>query len=287
MAITYNNLYLDLRQALQKAEVAGAPLEAREMVCFATEKTRETFYRDLNLYVPDEAARKAYQLLKRRLNGEPLAYIIGEWEFYGISLEITKDVLIPRIDTECLAERAIVLAKEAGSTARVLDLCSGSGCIGLAVARNAPNCRVVLADLSEGALALSKQNARRNHLLSWATVFQTDALKPPPALLWDFDVIVCNPPYIPTAQIGQLDQTVKDWEPRMALAGGEDGLMFYRAVAAQWHPALRLGGTLLFEVGIGQADAVGDILHQNHYESIRIWKDGQGVERIVEGKINH
>ncbi|MBQ1351491.1 MAG: peptide chain release factor N(5)-glutamine methyltransferase [Oscillospiraceae bacterium] len=287
MAITYNNLYLDLRKALQRAEVSGASLEAREIVCFATEKTKDTFYRDLNLYVPDEAAQKAYHLLKRRLSGEPLAYIIGEWEFYGMPLEVTQDVLIPRIDTECLAMRAIQLAGEAGSTARVLDLCSGSGCIGLAVAKNAPNCRVVLADLSDPALALSKRNARQNRLLSRVTIFQADALQPPPSLLWDFDVIVCNPPYIPTADLAQLDETVRNWEPRIALDGGEDGLMFYRAVAARWHPALRLGGTLLFEVGIGQADAVGAILHQNHYESIRIWQDSQGIERIVEGKSNH
>ena len=184
MATTYNNLYLDLRQALRGAGISGASLEAREMVCFAAGKTRESFFRDLNLYIPGEIAEKAKSLLKRRLLGEPLAYLIGEWEFYGLPLEITQDVLIPRIDTERLASRAIGLARDAGENARVLDLCTGSGCVGLAVAQNAVNCRVVLADVSEKALALCKRNARRNHLLSRVTIFQADALEPPPSLLW-------------------------------------------------------------------------------------------------------
>ena len=99
-------------------------------------------------------------------------------------------------------------------------------------------------------------------------------------------MIVCNPPYIPTAQIATLDPTVKEWEPHMALDGGEDGLMFYRAIAENWQPALRLGGMLLFEVGAGQADDVGRILYDNGYESIRIWEDDQRIERIVEGRSN-
>ncbi|MDD4511052.1 MAG: peptide chain release factor N(5)-glutamine methyltransferase [Oscillospiraceae bacterium] len=286
MATTYNNLYLDLRQALRGAGVTSASLEAREMVCFAADKTRESFFRDLNLYISEETAQKANALLRRRLLGEPLAYLIGEWEFYGLPLEVTRDVLIPRVDTERLAARAISLAREAGENARVLDLCAGSGCVGLAVAQNAVNCRVVLADVSETILALCKRNARRNNLLSRVTVFQTDALEPPPALLWDFDVIVCNPPYIPTADIETLESTVKDWEPRMALDGGADGLQFYRAIAEQWQPALRLGGTLVFEVGAGQADDVGNILCGRGYESIRIWEDDQKIERIVEGRCN-
>ncbi|MGI6497395.1 MAG: peptide chain release factor N(5)-glutamine methyltransferase [Oscillospiraceae bacterium] len=286
MATTYNNLYLDLRQALRGADIPGASLEAREMVCFAADKTRESFFRDLNLYVSDETVQKAMALLRRRLGGEPLAYLIGEWEFYGLPLEVTRDVLIPRVDTERLTARAIHLARKAGENARVLDLCAGSGCIGLAVARNAVNCRVVLADVSETILALCKRNARRNNLLSRVTVFQADALQPPPALLWDFDVIVCNPPYIPTADIEALESTVKDWEPHMALDGGTDGLRFYRAIAEQWQPALRLGGVLLFEVGIGQADDVGGILAGSGYESIHIWEDDQRIERIVEGKCN-
>ena len=252
MAATYNNLYLDARKRLREAGVEGAQLEARELVCCAAGKSREQFYRDMALYASDPVEEKLAELLERRLAGEPVAYLIGEWEFYGLGLDITPDVLIPRMDTEVLAERAILLARAAGEGARVLDLCAGSGCVGLAVAANVPGCRVVLADVSEAALRLCKQNVRRNELNARVTCVQADALEPPDAALWDFDVIACNPPYIPTGDIAGLDVSVRDYEPRSALDGGADGLDFYRAIAARWGAALRLGGALLFEVGIGQ-----------------------------------
>ena len=152
MATTYNNLFLDTRARLKKAGVEGAQLEAREILCYASDKSREQLYRDMSLYVSAELERRVEELVQRRLAGEPVAYIIGEWEFYGLPLNISQDVLIPRMDTEVLAERGILKAREAGEGARVLDLCAGSGCVGLAVAANAPNCRVVLAELSEGCL---------------------------------------------------------------------------------------------------------------------------------------
>ena len=148
MATTYNNLYLDTRQRLREAGVEGAQLEARELLCHAAGKSREQFYRDMALYAPDPVEEKLAALVERRLAGEPVAYLIGEWEFYGLTLDVTPDVLIPRMDTEVLAERAILLARAAGEGARVLDLCAGSGCVGLAVAANVPTCRVVLADIS-------------------------------------------------------------------------------------------------------------------------------------------
>ena len=151
MAATYNNLYLDARKRLREAGVEGAQLEARELVCCAAGKSREQFYRDMALYASDPVEEKLAELLERRLAGEPVAYLIGEWEFYGLGLDITPDVLIPRMDTEVLAERAILLARAAGEGARVLDLCAGSGCVGLAVAANVPGCRGVLADVSEAA----------------------------------------------------------------------------------------------------------------------------------------
>ena len=169
---------------------------------------------------------------------------------------------------------------------RVLDLCAGSGCVGLAVAANVPGCRVVLADVSEAALRLCKQNVRRNELNARVTCVQADALEPPDAALWDFDVIACNPPYIPTGDIAGLDVSVRDYEPRSTLDGGADGLDFYRAIAARWGAALRLGGALLFEVGIGQAGDVGAILAQNQFEQIQTFQDTQGIGRVVEGVLN-
>ena len=286
MATTYNNLYLDTRQRLREAGVEGAQLEARELLCHAAGKNREQFYRDMALYAPDPVEEKMAALVERRLAGEPVAYLIGEWEFYGLTLDVTPDVLIPRMDTEVLAERAILLARAAGEGARVLDLCAGSGCVGLAVAANVPTCRVVLADVSEAALKICKGNVRRNELNARVTCVQADALQKPDAALWDFDVIACNPPYIPTGDLAGLDVSVRDYEPRSALDGGADGLDFYRAIAAQWGSALRLGGSLLFEVGINQAMDVAALLEGSGFEDIQSTQDTQGIPRVVEGVVN-
>ena len=287
MATTYNNLYLDTRARLKKAGVEAAQLEARELLCYASDKSREQLYRDMPLYVSGELEKRVEALVQRRLAGEPVAYIVGEWEFYGLSLDISSDVLIPRSDTEVLAERGILKAKAAGEGCRVLDLCAGSGCVGLAVAVHAPQCRVVLGELSEGALRVCKQNVRRNNLNARVTCMSVDAMEPPPAALWDFDVVVCNPPYIPSGDIAGLDVSVRDYEPRMALDGGADGLDFYRFIASKWKSAIRLGGTLLFEVGIGQAPDVEEILSQNGFEQIQTTADTQGIWRVVEGTINN
>jgi len=286
VATTYNDLYLDTRALLRKAGVEMAQLEARELVCYAAEKTREQFLRDMGLYVSAAVEQRVEELVQRRLAGEPVAYIIGEWDFFGLTLDISRDVLIPRPDTELLAQRAIELAAAAGEGARVLDLCAGSGCIGLAVAAHAPNCRVVLAEWSEAALRICKSNVRRCDLNARVTCVHADALEAPAPALWDFDVIVCNPPYIPTGDIETLDVSVKDYEPHLALDGGADGLKFYRAIAAKWGSALRLGGSLVFEVGIRQAPDVEAILSENGYEAIRTTPDAAGIWRMVEGTAN-
>lgn len=285
MATTYNNLYLDTRARLRKAGIEAAQLEARELVCYAADKSRDELYRDMMLYTTAALEERVEELVQRRLNGEPVAYIIGEWEFFGLPLDITEDVLIPRSDTEVLAERGILKAREAGAGCRVLDLCAGSGCVGLAVAANAPECRVVLGELSEGALRLCKQNVRRNNLNTRVSCLSVDAMQAPSSALWDFDVIVSNPPYIPTGDIAGLDSSVKDYEPHMALDGGTDGLDFYRCIAEKWKKALRLNGTLIFEVGIGQAPDVEQILAENGYVDIKTTEDTQGIWRVVEGTI--
>ena len=286
MATTYNNLFLDTRTRLKKAGIESAQLEAREILCYAADKTREQFYRDMALYVSGELERRVDTLVQRRLSGEPVAYIIGEWEFYGLTLDVSGDVLIPRMDTEMLVERTILRARAAGEEARVLDLCAGSGCVGLAVASNVPDCRVVLAELSEGALRICKQNIRRTDMNARVTSVCVDALEPPSSTLWDFDVVACNPPYSPTGDIDALDVSVRDYEPRMALDGGTDGLEFYRQIASKWKNAIRLGGALIFEVGVSQASEVEKIMAENGFENIQTTADTQGIWRVVEGTIN-
>ncbi len=286
MASTYNSLYLDARKKLRQAGIPNPQLEAREIVCYVTGKTREEFFRDLTLYASDPIEEQILDLTRRRLDGEPVAYIIGEWEFYGLNLDVSREVLIPRMDTEVLAEQAILAARACGEGCRVLDLCAGSGCVGLAVAANVPTCSVVLADLSEGALRVCRQNVRRSGLQNRCVCVSADAKLPPLPALWDFDVIACNPPYIPTADILTLDHSVRDYEPREALDGGEDGLDFYRSVCAKWRGALRLGGRLIFEVGFGQAEAVSTLLADNGFEDIETFLDTQGIQRVVSGVVN-
>ena len=283
MPVTYNDLYLDARKALKGAGVEQAQLEARELLCFASGKDRGEFLRDLTLYASDEVERRFRGLMERRLKGEPVAYLIGEWEFYGLTLDVSRDVLIPRPDTETLVERGILFVRDLPDGTRVLDLCAGSGCIGLAIADNCPNTRVILAEWSEEALRVCRQNIRRCGLTQQANPVQADALEPPPRLLRDFDLILCNPPYIPTLDIGRLDVSVRDYEPRIALDGGEDGLKFYRAVAKKWKAALKPGGKLIFEVGFDQAPAVEYIMAEQGFTDIQTTMDLGMHWRVVEG----
>ena len=283
MPATYNDLYLDARKALKAAGVEQAQLEARELLCFASGKGREEFLRDLPLYASDGVEKRFRGLLARRLKGEPVAYLIGEWEFYGLTLDVCRDVLIPRPDTETLVEQGILFVRDLPDGTRVLDLCAGSGCIGLAIADNCPNTTVILAEWSADALRVCRQNILRCGLSQQVSAAQTDALEPPPRLLRDFDLILCNPPYIPTLEVGRLDPSVRDYEPRAALDGGEDGLKFYRAIAKKWKCALKPGGKLIFEVGYDQAPAVRGIMAQNGYQDIRSTMDPGMHWRVVEG----
>ena len=284
MAITYNDLYLDIRRRLRAADSGDPTLEARELVAFACGKTKEELLRDSRLYATPEVEARVRALVRRHLDGEPTAYLIGEWEFYGLPLDISRDVLIPRPDTEVLAGLAIDFVKTQGEC-RVLDLCAGSGCVGLAVASQCPGSRVVLGELSEGALRICRQNIRRNGLSGRVVPMQMDALAPPPAQLGEFRCLVSNPPYIPAGDIPGLDPSVRDYEPRMALDGGADGLDFYRSIAKTWKTALSVGGKLFLEVGIGQADDVLRLLRAQGFGDLEITKDLNGIPRVVHGTL--
>ena len=200
MATTYNNLYMDIRQTLRRAGIEAATLEARELMCFASGKTRSQLVRDGQLYVPPAIEERARDLVCRHLAGEPVAYLIGEWEFYGLPLDISESVLIPRPDTETLVDHVVAWLRPLPEC-RVLDLCAGSGCIGLAIASQVPGARVVLGELDEGALRICRQNIRRNSLSGQVVSLKMDALSDPPPRLGDFDCLVCNPPYIPSGDI--------------------------------------------------------------------------------------
>lgn len=284
MAITYNNLYLEIRRQLRHAGIEAATLEARELVCFGTGKSREQLVRDGGLYASPELEARVRALVERHLAGEPVAYLIGEWEFFGLPLDISPEVLIPRADTEVLAEQALSYVKTLGEC-RVLDLCAGSGCIGLAVASQAPKSRVVLGEWSEGALKICRQNIRRTGLTGRVVPMQVDARERPDRSLGEFQCIVSNPPYIPQGDLAGLDVSVRDYEPHLALDGGEDGLDFYRSISEQWKNCLMPGGRLYFEVGIGQADSVLRIMRTQGFGDIQVVKDLHDIPRVVFGTL--
>ena len=284
MAITYNDLYLDVRQRLRESGVEASTLEARELVCVGTGKSREELRRDSGLYASPEREAQVRRLVERRMAGEPVAYLIGEWEFYGLPLDISQDVLIPRADTEVLAEQAIAYIQTLGEC-RVLDLCAGSGCVGLAIASQAPQARVVLGEIDDSALKICRQNIRRNSLSARVMPIQMDAREKPARSLGEFQCIVSNPPYIPTGDIAGLEASVRDYEPHMALDGGADGMDFYRSIAEQWKEALTPGGRIYFEVGIGQADAVLRLMRSQGFGDLQIIKDHHKIPRVVLGTL--
>ena len=284
MAITYNDLYLDVRQRLRESGVEASTLEARELVCFGTGKSREELQRDSRLYASPEREAQVRRLVERRMAGEPVAYLIGEWEFYGLPLDISQDVLIPRTDTEVLAEQAIAYIQTLGDC-RVLDLCAGSGCVGLAIASQSPQARVVLGEIDDSALKICRQNIRRNSLSARVMPIQMDAREKPARSLGEFQCIVSNPPYIPTGDIAGLEASVRDYEPHMALDGGADGMDFYRSIAEQWKEALTPGGRIYFEVGIGQADAVLRLMRSQGFGDLQVIKDRNSIPRVVLGTL--
>lgn len=281
MVQTVNDAYLNLRRELREANVAGYQIEARELVAFAMDIQPEEFFQKKQLLVFDTDQARIAALKARRLAGTPLQHITGRWEFYGVPLEVTPDTLIPRADTETLAETAITLLSHR-SKSRLLDLCCGSGCIGIAVLKHTEGVNAVLADLSEAALEVAQRNLIRHSLTGRALTALLDAGKTPPEALGRFHMIVCNPPYIPTEEIPTLDIEVQN-EPHMALDGGEDGLDFYRAVANQYRDALYHGGVLAFEVGLGQFEDVMEILRTAGYTNVQNRTDLTGIERVVLG----
>ncbi len=282
---TYNELYLSTRNILRQRGIEGYSLEAKLIVSKAAKKTISELMRDLNLYTSGNIEILVDEYTARRLRGEPIAYISGSWEFYGLPMVITPDVLIPRQDSEVLVDAAKEILTGHKMDARVLDLCTGSGCLTCAIAHEMPATHFLAIDVSTSALEVCRKNVALNRLNSRVICMQADALTAPPCGLGQFDMIVCNPPYISTMEILSLDSSVKDFEPLWALDGGDDGLKFYRSIIKYWKIVLREDGFLIFEVGEGQAEAVKEMLLSAGFASVDTRQDTLGTERVVIGKM--
>ena len=277
-----SELYAEARRAFMTQEdVQTAGLLARNLLCHVTGKSNEQIIADREQYASEQACLDMAEAVNRVMAGEPLAYVLGQWEFYGLPLQVTKDVLIPRDDTCAVTELAIKQALFLSAGPRIMDLCTGTGCIGLAIASRVKDSKVTCCDISKEAIALAKKNAAANRLSARVSCVQADALSQAPAFLGKFDMIVSNPPYITTQEMLELPDSVKNYEPHLALHGGTDGLDFYRSIAKNYAEALKPGGYLCFEFGFGQGDAVCRVLEENGYTILERSRDYNQRERAV------
>lgn len=226
-----------------------------------------------------------FENFEKRRRRIPLAQILGRQSFYGLDFFVNEDILIPRADTECLVDLVLEdyadLAKQAGSSSlNILDLCTGSGCIGISVAKHLPYQELLLVDLSEKALAVAKKNAEK-HLGENVTLLQSDLLTGVQGK--KFSLLLSNPPYIVSRVIPGLDREVSEYEPKMALDGGEDGLVFYRRIAKEAKAVLLPGARLYLEIGYDQGESVKDIFQKEGYEAVEVFPDLAGNPRVLRG----
>jgi release factor glutamine methyltransferase len=269
-----------MRHMLEKNGVNDADREAEIMVSHALGTDRGSLYSD-NPDIPEESILRIDQFVRRRISREPLQYILGYTEFYGIKIMLGAGVLIPRPETELLVEAAIKIVsgfKGESSKVKILDLCTGSGCIALALAQIFTDAKVYGTDISEAALGYAEKNAGINSITN--VTFLTGSLFDPLKKNLRFDMIISNPPYIRRQDIKDLQPEIKEWEPVEALDGGEDGLDYYRAIIPEAGTYLKKHGCLMFELGIHQAKAVKKMAEDAGFQDISVIKDYSGIERI-------
>jgi len=265
----------------QKA-VDAPRLSAEMLLSSVLELTRIELYTQYNKVVAKEHLDRLHDLVKRAGRHEPIAYLVGRTEFYSMEFEVTPDCLIPRPETERLVLGAIELLRQRGGPQIVCDLCTGSGVIAAAIAKNVPDAKVVATDISEAALVVAARNIEKHKLRERIELRQGDLFEPLTAKLDVFDVIACNPPYVSAAEYEALDKNVKDYEPRIALYASEEGLDVYRRIAERIDQFLKPDAVLLLEIGYKQGPAVRELLESSGtFAEVRIEKDLQDHDRIV------
>ena len=268
--LTWTKGYLD------EKGVENARLETEWLLCAVTGLDRVGLYINYEKPLTDAELAAYRAMVARRAKREQLQYILGSQEFCGLDFEVTPAVLIPRHDTEVLVEEAV---KRAPGAKSLLDIGVGSGCIAVALAKALPLAEIYGVETSPAALALAQRNAERHS--ARITFFEGSLFEP--FKEQRFDLIVSNPPYIPTADLETVQPEVRDFEPIAALDGGKDGLDFYRAIVPEAVDHLTPGGLLLVEVGIGQAEPVSELFCRAGFKGLFSSKDPAGVERVVGG----
>ena len=283
---TYRELYEEGRGILEQAGLPDAALDARfllEEVCGTNLQTLLVFPEKK---VTEEEVNQYRAFIQRRKDREPTAMILGEWDFMGLTFRLNKSTLIPEQDTEVLVETALEELKRRGlgeAPLRILDLCTGSGCILLSLLHELRNAGGLGTDLSEEALEAARENAVRLGLQERAAFRQGDLWEP----VGDerFDLIVSNPPYVPTEVIPTLEPEVRCGEPYAALDGGEDGLVFYRRIMREAAGHLKPSGIIIVESGFDEAPQIAALMQEQKLRGIRTVKDYGGLDRVVLGTL--
>ncbi len=265
-------------QHLRDAGVDEAELDAKYIVCHVLGVPVHALYTEKALVVDRKQHVRILKFLNQRIKGRPLQYIIGNQSFYGLLFNVNPNVLIPRPETELLVEKALEKA-QALKAPKILDLCTGSGCIAIALKTQLSDAQITATDISLGALKTAKKNARQNH--TGIRFLRRNLLK---NIDGSFDILVTNPPYINQTDYLALDDKVKKFEPKAALLGGTDGFVIIREIITEalWH--LNSGGWLLMEIGHDQREATEALMTETGYTEIRTFRDYSGFDRIVTGR---
>ncbi len=279
--MTWLDLFKEGTRTLREAGIEEAENDARELLLAAGRMSLGVYAMKHMEEAEEDEAQEYHALLARRAAHEPLQYILGRTWFFGYEFFVDERVLIPRYDTEVLVDAVLgwISRKEQGAPLRMLDLCTGSGCVLLTVMREAA-CEIdgTGTDISQGALEVASLNAER--LGVEPELLQGDLLSPAEG---NYDIITANPPYIPTDVIPTLSEEVRNHEPLLALDGEADGLHFYRRIAAGAPAHLKDGGLLAMEIGFDQAEAVSALLKEEGFSEIGVVKDLAGLDRVVTG----
>jgi len=281
--MTIRDLISETTQKLEAAGIPSARLDAEVLLAFCLNCDRLAFIKDPDQTIPEAQPAVFNQLVERRLRFEPVAYIIGCKAFWSLMLEVNKDVLIPRPDTEVIVEEALAICRtEALKQPRVLDIGTGSGAIALALAQEIPDAQITATDISAAALVVAKKNACLLHLENSIVFLQGNLFEP---VNGEFDMIVSNPPYIGAEEYETLAAGVKDYEPREALWAGETGVEFYEKLIYQAHSRLKENGWLLLEIGATQSESVRAIMvNTRFYDRIDARADYAGLPRVIKGR---
>lgn len=278
---TVSQILLEAKKSLKQSGAVSYALDAELLLMKVLNFTKTQLFTKDTVFLTKKEQEKYEFLIEKRKKGVPVQYLLGECEFMGLPFYVNESVLIPRPDTEILVETVLeYYQKEAFQ--KILDIGTGTGCIAVSIAHYT-NMKVYAVDISENALKTAQKNAKINHVII-EFIKSNLFLSFPETFYHTFDVIVSNPPYICTEEIETLMTEVKDFEPRLALDGGKDGLFFYREIVENSQKFLKENGYLFFEIGCEQAEQVKEIMKLNGFGNIEIKKDLAGLDRVVLGK---